>query len=129
MIEGNEPLPRWLPPYLHGLFVTEPQLGWEAHDTEAGHQDEHEANPTLVNNVETLANVPHILARGSAWFRSLGTAESAGTVVCTVVGDVARPGVVELELGTPLGSSSSTAAELFPEGRSEPFSLAWPTPH
>lgn len=103
VIEGNEPLPRWLPPYLHGLYVTEPQLGWEAHDTEEGHQDEHEANPTLVNNVETLANVPHILARGSAWFRSLGTAESAGTVVCTVVGDVARPGVVELELGTPLG--------------------------
>jgi len=102
VIEGNEPLPRWLPPYLHGLYVTEPQLGWEAHDTEEGHQDEHEANPTLVNNVETLANVPHILARGSAWFRSLGTAESAGTVVCTVVGDVARPGVVELELGTPL---------------------------
>ena len=103
VIEGNEPLPRWLPPYLHGLFVTEPQLGWEAHDTEEGHQGEHEANPTLVNNVETLANVPHILARGSAWFRSIGTAESPGTVVCTMVGDVARPGVVELELGTPLG--------------------------
>ena len=103
VIEGNEPLPRWLPPYLHGLFVTEPQLGWDAHDTEEGHQDEHEAHPTLVNNVETLANVPHILARGSAWFRSIGTAESAGTVVCTVVGDIARPGVVEVELGSALG--------------------------
>src|SRR6266571_1107503 len=31
VIEGNDPLPRWLPPYLHGLFVTDPQLGWDAH--------------------------------------------------------------------------------------------------
>jgi NADH-quinone oxidoreductase subunit F len=102
VIEGNEPLPRWLPPYLHGLFVTEPQLGWEAHDPETGHGGVHEANPTLVNNAETLANVAHILARGAEWFRSMGTAQSAGTVVCTIVGDVARPGVLEVELGTPL---------------------------
>ena len=102
VIEGNDPLPRWLPPYLHGLFVTEPQLGWEAHDPETGHRGGHEANPTVVNNAETLANVPHILARGADWFRSMGTAESPGTVVCTVVGDVAGPGVVEVELGTPL---------------------------
>jgi NADH-quinone oxidoreductase subunit F len=102
VIEGNDPLPRWLPPYLHGLFVTEPQLGWEAHDPETGHRGGHEANPTVVNNAETLANVPHILARGADWFRSMGTAESPGTVVCTVVGDVAGPGVVEVELGAPL---------------------------
>ena len=50
-----------------------------------------EPNPTLVNNVETLANVPHILARGADWFRSMGTAESPGTVVVTVVGDVVGP--------------------------------------
>ena len=108
VIEGNEPLPRWLPPYLHGLFAVAPQLGWEARgtgpvtvlsdaDVDAG------ANPTLVNNVETLANVAHILARGPEWFRSLGTDASPGTVCCTVVGDVTRPGVVEVELGTPLG--------------------------
>ena len=52
--------------------------------------------------METLSNVPHILARGADWFRSLGTAESPGTQVCTVVGDVAAPGVGEFELGTPL---------------------------
>src|SRR6186997_710403 len=52
VIEGNEPLPRWLPPYLHGLFATAPQLGWQAHEPEAGHQRGHEVNPTLVNNVE-----------------------------------------------------------------------------
>lgn len=102
VIEGNEPLPRWLPPYIHGLFATAPQLGWSAHEAEVGHSGRHESNPTLVNNVETLANVTHVLARGVEWFRSLGTAASAGTVVCTVVGDVVRPGVVEVELGTPL---------------------------
>jgi len=102
VIEGNDPLPRWMPPYLHGLFATAPQLGWEAHDPEAGHHGEHAANPTAVNNVETLANVPHILATGAEWFRTLGTAQSPGNVVCTVVGDVSQPGVVEVELGTPL---------------------------
>jgi NADH:ubiquinone oxidoreductase subunit F (NADH-binding) len=102
VIEGNDPLPRWLPPYLHGLFATAPQLGWTPHEPESGHRGAHESNPTAVNNVETLANVPHIIARGAEWFRSLGTQESPGTVVCTVVGDVTRPGVVEVELGTPL---------------------------
>ncbi len=102
VIEGNDPLPRWLPPYLHGLFATAPQLGWTPHDPESGHRGAHESNPPAVNNVETLANVPHIIARGAEWFRSLGTPESPGTVVCTVVGDVTRPGVVEVELGTPL---------------------------
>ncbi len=102
VIEGNDPLPRWLPPYIHGLFATAPQLGWEAHDAEPGTDDEGGSNPTLVNNAETLANVPHILARGAEWFRSMGTPRSPGTVVCTVVGDVVRPGVVEVEMGTPL---------------------------
>jgi NADH-quinone oxidoreductase subunit F len=102
VIEGNDPLPRWMPPYLHGLFATAPQLGWESHDPEAGHAAEHASNPTLVNNAETLANIPHILSRGAEWFRSLGTTQSPGTVVCTVIGDVVRPGVVEVELGTPL---------------------------
>ena len=102
VIEGNDPLPRWLPPYLHGLFVTDPQMGWVAHDPEEGHSGDHEANPTLVNNVETLANVPHILAKGADWFRSMGTAASPGTILCTVVGDVPRCGVVEVEMGTPL---------------------------
>ncbi|MBP7406783.1 MAG: hypothetical protein KA973_17900, partial [Candidatus Microthrix sp.] len=37
VIEGNEPLPRWLPPFLHGLFATAPQLGWESAESEPGH--------------------------------------------------------------------------------------------
>ncbi|CAN5745636.1 NADH-quinone oxidoreductase subunit NuoF [soil metagenome] len=102
VIEGNEPLPRWLPPHLHGLFATAPQLGWQSHDREPGHMAGSGSSPTMVNNVETLSNVPHILARGAAWFRSMGTAESPGTIVTTVVGDVIAPDVGEVEMGTPL---------------------------
>ena len=102
VIEGNDPLPRWLPPYVHGLFATAPQLGWQAHEPEAGHSGGHESNPTAVNNVETLATVAHVLAKGAQWYRSFGTPDSPGTVVCTVVGDVERAGVVEVECGTPL---------------------------
>ncbi len=96
-IEGRQPLPRWYPPYLLGLHTGTPpgvgagSSGWDE-----------QVNPTVVNNVETLANVPHILARGSDWFRSLGTEDSPGTMVFTVSGDVRREGVAELPLGTPL---------------------------
>ena len=78
VIEGKPPLPRWLPPYEHGLFAAAPQAGWEAGPHGPGERTD-EPNPTLVNNVETLSNVPHILARGADWFRSMGTAESPGT--------------------------------------------------
>jgi NADH:ubiquinone oxidoreductase subunit F (NADH-binding) len=54
-----------------------------------------------VNNAETLASAAHILANGADWFRSMGTAASPGTVIATVVGDVVRPGVHEVEMGTP----------------------------
>lgn len=101
VIEGKPPLPRWFPPYEHGLFATAPQLGWEA-NTRPGRTSRVGPNPTLVNNVETLSNVPHILARGAGWFRSMGTPESPGTIVATVVGDVVAPDVGEVELGTPL---------------------------
>src|SRR3954471_15072889 len=108
VIEGNAPLPRVLPPYEHGLFATAPQVGWESHDPERGHRGGHQSNPTLVNNVETLSNVPHILNRGAEWFRTMGTDRSPGNVVVTVVGDVERPGVAEVELGTPLGEVIET---------------------
>ncbi len=58
--------------------------------------------PTVVNNVETLANVPHILAHGAAWYRQWGTDKSAGTKVFSVSGPVKRPGNYELPLGVPL---------------------------
>lgn len=58
--------------------------------------------PTVVNNVETLCNVPHILEMGSAEYKKIGTEKSPGTRVFSVSGHVNRPGVYEIELGTPL---------------------------
>ncbi|MBW3575456.1 MAG: hypothetical protein KY450_11405 [Actinobacteria bacterium] len=109
-IEGDAPLPRPLPPYVHGLFATAPQVGWSAHPQaygvgsgEGASFDGERSNPTVVNNVETLAMVTHILTRGPEWHRGLGTPESPGAMVVTVVGDVRRPAVGEVELGRPLG--------------------------
>jgi len=102
VIEGRPPMPRLLAPYEHGLFAVAPQMGWEASPAEPGHRERDESNPTLVNNCETLSNVPHILAWGAGWFREMGTEQSPGTIVATVVGDVARPGCGEVEMGTPL---------------------------
>ena len=58
--------------------------------------------PTLVQNVETLANIPHIVQRGAAWFASIGTEQSKGPKVFCISGHVNRPGNYELPLGTPL---------------------------
>jgi NADH-quinone oxidoreductase subunit F len=58
--------------------------------------------PTTVNNVETFSHVPHIVRRGAAWFRGIGTEKSPGTTLFGVSGHVVRPGLFELPLGTPL---------------------------
>jgi NADH-quinone oxidoreductase subunit F len=58
--------------------------------------------PTIINNVETLMNVPHIINNGSAWFSAIGTPKSKGTKVFSVSGDVKNPGVYELEMGRTL---------------------------
>jgi NADH-quinone oxidoreductase subunit F len=99
VIEGRDPLPRLLPPYQVGLFASQPASGWESGPVPVSRRNE--SNPTVVNNAETLATAAHILANGSEWFRSMGTTGSPGTVIATVVGDVARPGVHEVEMGTP----------------------------
>ncbi|MGZ5330716.1 MAG: NADH-quinone oxidoreductase subunit NuoF [Solirubrobacterales bacterium] len=57
--------------------------------------------PTLINNVETLSNVPHIVNGGAGWFKGLGTEQSPGTKVVSVSGDIVRPGNYEVELGIP----------------------------
>ncbi|MCJ7512163.1 MAG: NADH-quinone oxidoreductase subunit NuoF [Anaerolineales bacterium] len=57
--------------------------------------------PTVVNNVETLANLPLILTRGAEWYRGFGTEKSPGTKIFSLSGHVARPGNYELPLGTP----------------------------
>ncbi len=60
------------------------------------------ASPTVVNNVETLANLPYIIEKGAEWYKSMGTEKSAGTRIFCLSGHVNRPGNYELELGTPL---------------------------
>jgi NADH-quinone oxidoreductase subunit F len=55
--------------------------------------------PTVINNVETLSNVPQILANGADWYKSMGTADSAGVKVFSLSGRVRRPGNYELPLG------------------------------
>src|SRR5205085_10936796 len=63
---------------------------------------------TVVNNVETLMNVPDIVDKGAEWFAGLGTAKSGGTRIVCVSGHVARPGVYELDRkSTRLNSSHS----------------------
>jgi NADH-quinone oxidoreductase subunit F len=60
--------------------------------------------PTAINNVETLVNVPMIVLEGGAAFAATGTPESTGSRLFCLSGDVARPGVYEVESGTTLGS-------------------------
>src|SRR2546423_3981015 len=100
---GRGPSPRVAPPYRHGAeeFGADPAPS-AAKVEMAAPGELTDAPPTLANNVETLANVPGILARGAEWFRTVGTADSPGTIVCTVSGRTARHGVAEVAMGTPL---------------------------
>lgn len=59
--------------------------------------------PTIINNVETLANVPDIIYRGKDWFKSIGTEDSPGTKVFALAGKVKNNGLVEIPMGTKLG--------------------------
>jgi NADH-quinone oxidoreductase subunit F len=82
VLEGKPPLPRQKPPYpaAAGLF----------------------GKPTVVNNVETLANVPSIIRNGASWFRTHGTPESPGTMIFCLGDEMNHPGAYELSLGTSL---------------------------
>lgn len=103
VLDGRPPFPRIAAPYRHGVIEvgTAPdQPGGVLLALPGGDG----APPTLANNVETIANVPAILAEGADWFRSAGTVESPGTVVCTVSGAVRRDCVVEVPTSTTLGA-------------------------
>ncbi|MEO1060306.1 MAG: NADH-ubiquinone oxidoreductase-F iron-sulfur binding region domain-containing protein [Actinomycetota bacterium] len=125
VIQGEDPLPGIFPPYVHGLFSTAPQVGWSAGtDRSTTGPTVPSSNPTLVNNVETLANVPTILREGAGWFRQLGTVESPGTVICTVSGDTVRHGVGEYELGTSLEQIIVDLGSGLPDGRAVRYVLS-----
>jgi bidirectional [NiFe] hydrogenase diaphorase subunit len=81
-IEGKRGSPRPRPPY-------PPEKGlW--------------GRPTLINNVETFANIPPIISKGGAWFASMGTPKSTGTKVFALAGGTKRTGLVEVPMGTTL---------------------------
>jgi NADH-quinone oxidoreductase subunit F len=113
-LEGKRGNPRLKPPFpaVQGLY----------------------GGPTLINNVETLCNVPHIVASGADWFKSLGTEQSPGTKIVSVSGDVRQPGNYEVELGIPTrklinGLAGGTVGRrkikgFFPGGSSAPVLTA-----
>jgi len=72
--------------------------------------------PTLVNNVETLAHLALLARYGEGWFRSIGAQSAPGSTLVTVGGAVNRPGVYEIEMGTPIGQVVTLAG-----GPSEPL--------
>lgn len=61
-----------------------------------------QGKPTVINNVKTLASIPPILKNGAAWYRRIGTAQSPGTAIFSVVGDVTHPGLIEIPMGVTL---------------------------
>ena len=81
-IEGNRGMPRVKPPRTveHGLFN----------------------QPTLLNNVETFANVPIIIAKGAEWYKSIGPEASPGTKAFALTGNIANTGLIEVPMGTTL---------------------------
>ena len=83
-LEGLRGQPRLRPPFpaVEGLF----------------------ASPTVINNVETLMNVPDIITNGVEWFRAVGTEKSPGSKLLTISGKVERPGNYEIPLGTPFSA-------------------------
>ena len=82
-IEGKRGMPRVKPPRTveHGLFD----------------------QPTVLNNVETFANVPLIIRRGAAWYKSIGPENSPGTKAFALTGNIRNTGLIEVPMGTTLG--------------------------
>ena len=73
--------------------------------------------PTLINNVETFANIPTILRRGGDWFAQIGTAKSKGTKVFALAGRVANTGLIEVPMGIPLRDIIYEIGGGIPDGR------------
>lgn len=101
-IEGDRGEPRFKPPYPanHGLW----------------------GKPTVVNNVETLANIAPIISNGSDWFRGIGTENSPGTKVFTMVGNINNSGLIEVPMGITLREIIYEIGGGIPNGRK--FKLA-----
>jgi len=96
-IEGARGMPRPRPPYpsVQGLF----------------------GRPTLINNVETWANIPVILLDGANWFRTVGTENSKGTKVFALAGKVVNTGLIEVPMGTTLREIIYEVGGGIPDGK------------
>lgn len=96
-IEGKRGMPRPRPPFpsVSGL--------WQ--------------KPSILNNVETFANIPQIMLRGGAWYASVGTEKSKGTKIFALTGDVHNVGLVEVPMGTPLGAIVYDIGGGIPKGK------------
>ena len=108
VIAGRQPFPRVAPPFRHGVDEAGTAVASAASHVGMAGPSAELTPPTLVNNAETFANVAAILAEGPDWFRSVGTEQSTGTIVCTVTGRTQRHGVGEFPMGTPLGEVIDT---------------------
>ena len=124
VIDGRPPFPRIAAPFRRGVVEVvrtagdaDSGSGLPASVEMAQADGPSAAPPVLVNNVETMANVPAIIAHGAAWFRTIGTPESPGTIVCTVTGAVQRPGVAEVAMGTTLREAIELAGGGVQTGR------------
>ena len=97
-MQGRPAMPRQKPPFYptdYGLY----------------------GKPTLVNNVETLCNVPRILHKGAAWFTQVGTEKCPGTMMFSLSGAVNRPGVYEMPMGVTMGELIEKCGGGVPDGR------------
>jgi bidirectional [NiFe] hydrogenase diaphorase subunit len=96
-IEGKRGTPRLRPPYptQSGLF----------------------GRPSMINNVETLANVPAVISNGAEWFRGMGTESSPGTKVFAVAGDLVNTGLIEVPMGITLREIIEEIGGGVPHGR------------
>lgn len=94
-LEGYRATPRMKPPFpaIEGLY----------------------GKPTIINNVETLCNVVHIVNKGAEWFRSIGTPNNSGTKIFQVSGQVQKPGCFEFPIGIPLSQVLEAAGGMLPE--------------
>ncbi|MBO5287709.1 MAG: NADH-quinone oxidoreductase subunit NuoF [Clostridia bacterium] len=96
-IEGNRGEPRPRPPFpaVKGLF----------------------GKPTIINNVETYANIPQIILKGAKWFTSMGTEKSKGTKVFALGGKITNTGLVEIPMGTTLRTVVEEIGGGIPNGK------------
>ena len=93
-IEGKKGQPRFKPPFpaMFGLY----------------------GRPTVINNTETLASIPDIMRQGGEWFRDLGVKNSGGSKLFSISGNINKPGVYEIPMGTPFAELLEMAGGMKP---------------